>query len=428
MTTSGEVALRAAHPGVLSRPWLPRALLRSGGIVFASTLAWHASNFLFNGVTARLLGPAKYGELAATISLLYVASPLLVSLQTVASATATELTVAGHTGQLRLLARAHRVRLIAAAAAIAAVFAAGSDLGAHFLRLGSPAPIAIVGVGLGISILTHCQRGLLQGTQQFGRYATSTLVEATSKIVFAVAIVAWISGSASGAAVAVPVSASCGLLANTWLLRALPRPTDDRHERVKVTGRPISTAATFVLLAILLAADVLAAKRYLPPHDAGVYAAVSLSGKAVYFSTSALSLILFPVFSAGRARNASGRRPLVAGSALIGLVSVALALCYFAEPRLVIHALYGRSYDAAAPYLGWIAFAFGAYALVYLFATYLLARRSLAGVVALGLAVVAQLAALFVAHGSVQTIVWVQVAVLGAAAVVLGAVAFRDAT
>ena len=426
MTTSGELAIRAAGPGLRARPRPSRALLRSGGIVFASTLAWHASNFLFNGLTARVLGPAMYGELAATISLLYVVTPLLVSLQTVASATATELAVRGDAGQLRLLVQAQRARLVWAGAAVAAAFTAGSGLGARFLHLGSPAPIAIVGVGLGLWILTHCQRGLLQGTQQFGRYAASTLVEAVSKIAFAAAAVVWVSNSAWGAATALPISAACGLVANAWLLRSLPTSTGAGRERVRVTGRPAATALTFVFLAILLAADVLAAKRYLTPHEAGVYAAVSLSGKAVYFATSALSLILFPIFSAGRARNASGRRPLVVGTAVIGAASSVLALCYFAEPLLVVHALYGRRYDAAAPYLGWIAFAFGAYALVYLFATYLLARRSPAGVAVLAVAVLAQLGGLFVTHGSVGAIVWVQVVVLGGAAAALGLVAFRE--
>jgi len=424
MTSTSHVVPRSAGPGVRGYLGPMRVFARSGAIVFASTLAWHASNFLFNGVTARLLGPSGYGELAATISLLYVATPLLVSIQTVACASATERALTGRTHEIRLLLRANRTRLAAAAGTVAVAAALVSSGAARFLRLHSGLPIAIVGVGLGLAIVTHCQRGVLQGTREFGRYATSTLVEASTKIVAAVVAVSLVSSTAASAAVAIPASAACGLIANTRLLRFLPRGERDvRPARSVAAVRPGATVATFVLLAFLLAADVVAAKRYLPPHAAGVYAAVSLAGKAVYFTTSALSLLLFPLFTEQRVRNVRGRAQLAGGAGAVAGVSLLLAGLYFAEPNLLVKAFVGGRYAQAAPYLGWIALAFGAYALMYLAALYLLARGSSVGTTVLGFTAFAQLSALYVWHSSVGAIVAVQCAVLagGAAAVLTAA-------
>jgi O-antigen/teichoic acid export membrane protein len=112
---------------------------------------------------------------------------------------------------------------------------------------------------------------------------------------------------------------------------------------------------------------------------------------------------------------------------MIAGASGVLAAVYFAEPKPIVHVLFGAGYRGAAPYLGWIALAFGAYALVYLFATYLLAHRAHTGVALLATAVVAQVSALAVFHGSVGAIVAVQVAVLGVAALALAAAAARTA-
>jgi O-antigen/teichoic acid export membrane protein len=423
MTAAPDVAVRTPRSEAWARRRSRGSVVRRGAIVFASTLAWHASNFLFNGVTARLLGPARYGDLAATLALLYVVSPLLVSVQTVTSAAATELAVRGRAEQIRSLLRAQRIRVGIAAIAVAGLMAAASPLVARFLRLDSPLPLVVVGIGLGLSITTHWQRGVLQGTNAFGRYAASTLVEASTKIAAAVVTVVFISSTTTGAAAAVPISAMFGLLANVHLLRFLPRSQTQTYELQRAGVHTAATAATFILLAVLLAADVVAAKRFLPAEAAGLYASISLAGKVVYFATSALSLLLFPVFTEQRARKVSEARPLLVGAAMIAGASTVLAAAYFAQPDFIVHVLFGAGYRGAAPFLGWIALAFGAYALVYLFATYLLAHRAHTGVALLGAAVATQVLALAFFHGSVGAIVVVQVAVLGVAAVALAVAA-----
>jgi O-antigen/teichoic acid export membrane protein len=156
-------AALASRARVLPRGGAGRSLLRGGAFVFASTLAWHASNFVFNAATARLLGPSGYSELAATVTLLYVASPLLTSIQTMTSREVTSLQVAGESDRIRP-AVAARARRIAAVGLLAALACAGmSHEAAHFLHLTSGWPIVIVCGGLCVSAITHCQRGALQG-------------------------------------------------------------------------------------------------------------------------------------------------------------------------------------------------------------------------------------------------------------------------
>jgi O-antigen/teichoic acid export membrane protein len=182
---------------------------------------------------------------------------------------------------------------------------------------------------------------------------------------------------------------------------------------------------TFILLALLLSADVFAARRFLPGHEAGLYAAVSLCGKVAYFATSAIPVFLFPNFSARRDRGGSGRRLLAGGIAVVVAVSAVIAAGYTFAPKLVLDPLFGARYTGAAGFLGQIAIAFGAYAVTYLSATYLVACRSGVGAIILAFVAAIQVIALLIEHSSVASIVHVQMVVLGIAALATSAAAFR---
>jgi O-antigen/teichoic acid export membrane protein len=227
--------------------------------------------------------------------------------------------------------------------------------------------------------------------------------------------------SVDSAVAAIPLAAACGLAMNSLLLRFLPA-SGRRSGPVAFPGADYGSAAalvTFVVLALLLSADILAAKRYLPPSTAGIYAAVSLCGKIVYFATSAASLLLFPHFSEHHERKRDGRRVFGAALGVIAALSGILVAIYFVVPAIVVTPLYGAGYRAAEPFLGRIAIAFACYALAYLAATYLLALRSWLGAAALAVAALVQLAALYSFHGSIGDIVTVQIGVLAATAIAL---------
>jgi O-antigen/teichoic acid export membrane protein len=424
MTSVGNAVIAPLRAGTRRQAAVGRrALLRGGTVVLSATLLWHASNFAFNSVAARLLGPSGYAELAATVALLYVASPMLVSVQTMTSRAATALAVEGLEDGIRGLLRVYASRLALVGALVTATAALSSGLLARLLHVHSSIAVAIVVSGLAISLLTHCQRGALQGTSRFGRYAISTSVEAVTKVLWAGLILTLVSRSPDGAVTAVPLAALCTLGANAFLLRFLPRSSGRPSRPQRLAANSGATVSTFVLLALLLSADVLAAKRYLPPAAAGLYAAVSLCGKTTFFASSAVSLFLFPFFSERRERGEDGRRLLVLAFGAVLACSALIATLYFAAPGIVLDPLFGSGYAPAQAYLGRIALAFGCYALMYLAATYLLAQRSKAGSLALAAVAATQVAALVVEHGSVGAIVRVQLLVLGVGAAVLAATA-----
>ena len=395
------------------------AFIRGSVLVFGGTLVWHASNFAFNAVSARMLGTSQYGTLAAVIALLYVISPVFLSIQTVASRITTRLFVRQDGRGVRELVRYYRVWLAFVGVVVAAAVALGSSALARFLRAPSPVPIAILGAAFLFSFVTHLQRGVLQGAMRFGRYAISVLTEATVKIVATVALLLWVWRSVDAAVMAIGIAALAGMIWNSALLGFLPR-SDEQVERERHPYRySLLTLGCLVLLALLLSVDLLAGKRYLDPHEAGLYAAVSLSGKIVFFATSALTLYLFPIFSERQEKGLDSRSTLGGALLLLVAASSVLVTIYFAAPQLVVEPLFGSDYGAAGQYIGWMGVAFGAYAALYLTAMYLLAQGHQVVMGVLTLAVLAQLTGLYFFHGDISQIIAVQGLVFGATALVL---------
>jgi O-antigen/teichoic acid export membrane protein len=399
------------------------ALLRGGALVVASTAVWHCSNFAFNAVGARFLGPSQYGVLAASISLLYLVSPVVVSIQTVASREATASRAAGEWVQLRHRLRRVGARLGVSGAVAAAVLAGLSPQASRFLRIGSPLPVVLTALTLPLLAVTHLQRGVLQGIQRFGRFAASTVTEAVSKLLAAVLLFGLLWRNPAAGTLSVLVAAGCGFGVNIALLRFLPKGRPEGRATRTSSRYSATVLATLVLLALLMSEDILVAKRYLDPHAAGLYAGVSIVGKIVFFATSTLSLILFPVFSARHEAGRDSRAGLVAALGLVAGGASLLALVFFAAPQLVLTPLLGGSFAAAEPYLGWMGIAFALYAMTHLVATYLLAQRRANVVAVLATVALLQVVGFWSFHGGILQLIHVLIATFAVAAAALIGVA-----
>jgi O-antigen/teichoic acid export membrane protein len=269
------------------------------------------------------------------------------------------------------------------------------------------------------------QRGALQGTLRFGRYAISTVTEGLLKVLTATAVLLAVWKAVDAAVLAVVVSAAAAVVVNRALLGFLPRTGGDLAPTPHPYRYSLTTLGCMVLLAALLSVDVLAAKRYLGAHDAGIYASASLCGKVVFFATSSLSLVAFPLLSSHHERGTDARGPLTKALALVAAASAVLVAVYAIAPRAVVVPLFGERFAAAAPYLVWMGAAFAFYAVAYLAAMFLLSQKRLAGITALAIGALAQLAGFYCFHESIHALVAVNAAVFAGTAAALLAMAFR---
>lgn len=108
--------------------------------------------------------------------------------------------------------------------------------------------------------------------------------------------------------------------------------------------------------------DVILVKHFFNSHDAGFYAGISLIGKVIFYFTSPIPMVMFPLLVK---RHSTGRNFVnlfYIAMFLVILPSIAITAFYFVFPKFVINLfLGGREYMYVAKYLG----IFGLYLTVF---------------------------------------------------------------
>lgn len=402
-------------------------LLTGATFVFASTSIWQLAGFVFNAVGAHSLGPVRFGVLSATVGFLALVAPLMMAMQAMASREVTSIERRGDPAELAATIWHYGVRVGLGTLALGLLLAVSAGPLSRLFHLGSPWGVRLAAVCVALYLPSHFLSGILQGKERFERFALQTVLEALAKILFAALLLGLFWPTPDGGMAALALSAAAGLAVNVSLVRTYAPRMPRLVAPVRISpGYSLTALATFGLLALLLSADVLVGKHYLPARAAGLYAGLSLAGKIVFFATSALSIVVFPVFSRHQDAGSLGTRSLGAAlGAALTIIAATVGVLAVA-PRLVVATLLGAKYASVASFVPWMGVAFGAYAVAYLLATYLLARRRWGVVVALAVALAVQLGGFFAFHGSIHQMVVVECTAFATAIAGCGVVAVVD--
>ncbi len=421
VTSRGESAQR-----LLERVRAHR-VLTGATVVFVSTSVWQLAGFVFNAIGAHTLGPARFGVLSATVGFLALVAPLMMAMQAMASREVTSIERRGEPGELAATVWHYGVRVACGTVVLGALLAVCANPLTRLFHLGSPWGVRLAALCVTLYLPSHFLSGVLQGKERFERFALQTILEALAKVALAVVLLGIVWPTPQGGMVALALSAAAGLAVNVALVRTYAPRLRRLVAPVRISpGYSLTALATFGLLALLLSADVLVGKHYLGGRTAGLYAGVSLAGKIVFFATSALSIVVFPVFSRHQDAGTPDTRSLGAAlGAAATIVAGSIAVLTVA-PHLVVDALLGPRYASVASVVPWMGVAFGAYAIAYLLATYLLARRQWGVVLALTGALVVQLGGFFAFHGSITQMVGVECTAFATAILGCATVAVHD--
>lgn len=324
---------------------------RDGALVFASAMAVNAGAYFLHFVASRRLGAVEYGDFYALITAIAFLSVVTTSATLVVAKTSAGLSAAEHRPLLAAFTRWVSVRAAVVAVVVTGSSLAGMNVIAHFLHVSNTSEVVAWSFVLGASVLVPALSGILQGTQDFGAFALVTIVGGLGRAILGVGAVLMGFG-ATGAlvanVVALGIAAAVAVIAvrhDIVLEGARFRP--DAHFGWGSAGVISATACT-TLLATL---DVLLAKHFLSPYDAGLYSLVALCGKMLLFVAAFIPILLVP-----KVANANAAR-LPTLHYLRDAVGVTLLACAFglgafaSIPQVIVRTLAGAAYLNAAPHL-----------------------------------------------------------------------------
>ncbi len=366
-------------PPPLRSPFALNNFIYFGGNFFAGL-----AGFAFQGLLANALGANGFAEVAPLISLFYLIQIPLFIVMAVAARYTAPLAVRGDQSRVN---RGYRdLVLYTSVAGVGGMllFLAITPQLKAFLNLPSLGPLIALSAAVPLCLLVGVGRGVVQGEERFVWLSGNFFLYGISTLGFLPVLLAF-HLHAVGAVVAINLAlVLCNLFA-ALALRDLPPA--GHHERLPIwplLRGAFGASAGITAVTLFYNFDVLLAKHFLSTQDAGLYSAMSLLGKILFFGTISISVVMFPRVAAIHAEGRRAHRTVNLSLALVGAAGGAVVLAYFIAPGAIVHLLLRKpEYEAIASYLGLFSLAMLGLAIANLLVYYFVAvhkRRFVWGV------------------------------------------------
>lgn len=390
--------------------WIERGAasrVLSGSIVMLLGSVCVASiNFGFNVSMARLLGPALFAQVAAMVTLLMLLSSVSLSFQMVCAK------FVARNGTLRgKLAVFHDLRRTAwiVGLGIAVAFLLARYPVAEYLRMPDSRLLIVFALGMAFYTPLGVKRGNIQGLCQFGALSRNYIFEAACKLVMAIAMVE-LGYAVIGVVGAISASIVAAML--------LPGPKAENSALITESGEVIPASFREAIQAIVFFIgqvvinniDIILVKHFFTAELAGLYAAVALVGRLLYFAAWSVVSAMFPISAASR--DESMKHVLVVPLLIVLAMSVVFIGILALFPHFIIQLVLGESFRSAEPLLSLYASATGLYVLAVVLMTYEMSRK-IANTGWLQLLFSGALAFLiYIFHSTLRQVIVVQVALM----------------
>jgi O-antigen/teichoic acid export membrane protein len=131
----------------------------------------------------------------------------------------------------------------------------------------------------------------------------------------------------------------------------------------------------FVGQVIINNIDIILVKHFFTAELAGLYAAVALVGRVLYFAAWSIVSAMFPISAASTGEERSKMHVLLVPLLIVLLMSAGFILVLAIFPGFIIHLVFGEGFRSAEPLLSLYAAATGLYALAVVLMTYEMSRK-----------------------------------------------------
>ena len=391
-------------------------LITGSFFVFVGTTAGSVANLILNLFLTRHFTPADYGIYAAVASLIGL---FAVPTQSISSAiirfASTYLQQKDLLQAKTLFAHATKV-IVILGFLVMLFFTLLSGVIAKFFQLSNPLYVVIAGVTIALGYFAIVTNGFLQSLLKF---KFLSFLSASSSIVrLILGIILLIAGFHVTGVLLAGVIGSLVLLILSFLpLRFLFSTPSAKTVTIHVRDILIYgffTSIALVSLSSFLSTDLILVKHFFSPEDAGSYAVLSLIGKIVFYITSPIATVVFPLLINRYEKGEAVYRLLFLACGLVLLPSLFLVVLYSMYPQVIIHLLTGKqSYISVSPYLSWYGLYIAFYSMVNVLVLFFLAIRKTVISYLVGFAAVSQIIGITLLHQNFAEVITVGVSVIG---------------
>lgn len=321
-------------------------LIKNGSIMFISGTIAGIFNYIYQVYMGRALGPEEYGVFGALFAIFYMIG--IIS-QTVGTSTTQFVSrFAGEGKRIGFFIKESLKGTILLGSAISVIFLLFSKEVMNILKLSDIWPVMILILILFLSWVTPIMDGSLRGLKRFSALGFSNISGTSFKLIFGIALVMAGFG-VSGALFGVVISMVLGLIISSFFLKPFIRPNnphepDFRFSSFYSYSLPVMVA--MISISIPSNLDVILAKYFFSPAEAGLYTSVAVLGKIIFFFSGAVGAVMFPMISEKYTTGENTKGILKKSLIYAGALSGCLVLIYILFPQIVAR-VFGENYFSA---------------------------------------------------------------------------------
>ncbi len=342
--------------------------ISDSAFLFLAMLMVNAGNYLINLGLGRFLGPAAFSEASIIATIVLIMSFIAVGIQlTVAKFTAVESEDKSRASLITWFQKGvYKVSIV-----FSLIFIILVPVFQKFLQFESSFSLYIIAIGFPLFFSLSIKRGWLQGTDQFLSLAFSYLLEMLLRMVFTIVllmIVLKVFNYYSSEAVAT------GFLISffaTFLFRSEKSDLSISKLKKSKVLNFVAVIGIYELSQIIINnSDVIMAKHFFTAEEAGLYAAIALIGRVVYFGTWTIVTLLFPKVIQQERDGLPHHKLFWSALGLVVIISFCIVLVSYLAPELIISVLFGAEYLVLSEMLWLYALSTSLFACANVFAYY----------------------------------------------------------
>ncbi len=349
------------------------SLLKGSLILLIATILTGILQYLFFSYIARKLGPEKYGEVIALLSIYFIAVIASGAINSLLVRFVTYFKSRSQYDKInRLFKNSFRLFLLVGFLVFLIILVLSPGISALF-KIDSVIPVLILGLFIWVFFVLTIFISILNGLQKFTEIGYVRVVGSLLYLIFAVIFIP-IGLGVNGAMLALFLGTFLSIIPSYRSLKDLVSIKSTDIGKSEIYKYTIPVAVTSLILALMFSLDVILVKAFFSKINAGYYGAASLLAKIIYFASFSIITVLYPKVSE---LSFNGKDPsrLYRNSIIYTfLISAFVTTAYFINPEFFVNLLFGHEYQVSH-ILGLYALAISLFSLISVIVVYNLAIK-----------------------------------------------------
>lgn len=321
-----------------AKEFLKHPLIEGSTIIFLGTLFGNVFNFLYTIFMLRLLPSGDKGVLFALISIITLPSLAANAI------TPSIVTFAGSYFAKKDLQHVHGLYskilkvYLASGMLFFLIFLLFIPFLSEFFKISNHQLLLLANVIIFINFFNTINSGFLQAKLAFGFISFINILNPILKLVSGILLV-MLGFAVGGAVVAIVVSA---LISFIFTFVPLKFVFNKNAKKESVSTRELiiyGLPSAIIILGStsLITTDILLVKHFFHPFQADFYAGISIIGRVIFYFSSPIAIVMFPLIVQKTSKNESNKGIFILSIFLVLLPSIVITAAYFLFPNLIMN-------------------------------------------------------------------------------------------